>query len=342
MDTTIGYLHELREDLLDAAWRQALPEAGRRWRPRWRPTRRALAAAISMLVLVSAGLTGWAITRPNGTTRALAPTPIAGEPSFAAVQPGAVRQRLPAFIGASQPTHPADVPFTVNGQVNSIAPGDLSRIVKTASLTVIVARGTFAQRFQATMDVAARFGGYVQTSSTFGRRAGSLVMRIPAARFTPALDALRRLGTVDRQTVTGEDVTSQYIDLQARLRIAEARREVLFGLMAKATTIEQTIRVQNALDDVQLRIEQIEGDLNVLNNQTSKATIRFSMHEEGVGAASANVRNPSIPNAWDRAIAGFFGVVAAVVVGLGYVLPIGVLLIVLALVALGVRRRLAA
>jgi Domain of unknown function (DUF4349) len=344
MDTTIGYLDELREDLLDAAWREVMPGARKRTRSRWLPTRRVLAGVMATVVLVSAGLTGWIVTRPQATMRAssggYAFAPLAG-PSAKGLQQ--TRPQVP-HAGLGFPPgwqvgmrNPADVSV----RAGSIAIGDLTRIVKTADMTLVVPRSTFAQRFQAAMDVAARLGGFVQTSSTSGRRSGELLMRVPAGRFNPALDALRALGTVDQQTVTGKNVTSQYIDLQARIRIAKARRKVLFGLMSKATTIEQTIRVQNALDDVQLQIEQLQGQLNVLNNQTSKATIRLSMREEGVKPAEATVHKPSIPNAFDRSIAGFFGVISTVVVGLGYVVPIGLLLIALAFVALRVRRRLA-
>jgi hypothetical protein len=140
------------------------------------------------------------------------------------------------------------------------------------------------------------------------------------------------------QAIHGQDVTSQYVDLQARLRIARARREVLLKLMQKATSIEQTIRVQNALDETQLRIEQIQGQLNVLNDQTSLATITVALREEGVEPA-AKVENPSIVTAFKRGVSGFVAVVGAIVTGLGYLLPILAIVLIWWFVAARLRRR---
>jgi hypothetical protein len=94
--------------------------------------------------------------------------------------------------------------------------------------------------------------------------------------------------------------------------------------MDEATTIEQTIRVLNALDETQLRIEQIQGELNLLDDRTSLATIRVSLQEEGA-QPEEDVERASLPNAVERSIAGFVGVIAAIVVGLGYLIPLMVI-----------------
>jgi len=143
---------------------------------------------------------------------------------------------------------------------------------------------------------------------------------------------------VDSQQIRGRDVTAQYVDLHARLSVSKARRDVLIDLMSRATSIEQTIRVQNALDDVQLRIEEIQGQLNLLNDQTDKATIRMSMREKSVEPEEI-VENPSLSTAVDRSVAGFFGVMAAVVVGFGYLVPIAAVVVVAWFALRLVRRR---
>jgi hypothetical protein len=144
---------------------------------------------------------------------------------------------------------------------------------------------------------------------------------VPAPNFDETLRALRALGAVEVESVHGEDVTADYVDLHANLRIARARREVLLGLMADAVSIEQTIRVQNALDETQLRIEQLQGQLRLLEDRTSLATIDLRLREQGVEPES-EVEKASIPNAFERAVAGFVGVIAAIVIGLGYLLPL--------------------
>jgi hypothetical protein len=196
----------------------------------------------------------------------------------------------------------------------------VSRVIRTASIAVVIARDAFDERFGEAVDVAEEQGGFVADSRS-RNRSGSLTLRVPAANFDETLQALRALGTVEVESVHGTDVTADYVDLHANLRIARARREVLLGLMADAVSIEQTIRVQNALDETQLRIEQLQGQLRLLDDRTSLATIGLRLREQGVEPES-QVEKASIPNAFERAAAGFVGVIAVIVIGLGYLIPI--------------------
>jgi hypothetical protein len=188
-------------------------------------------------------------------------------------------------------------------------------------MSVVVPRDAFDQRFGEAVDAAESNGGYIQDSRTRDR-AGTLTIRVPAENFDETLRAIRVLGTVEVESIAGRDVTAEYVDLRARLRIGKSRREVLLRLMNKAVSIEQTIRVQNALDETQLRIEQVQGQLRLLDDRTSLATITLSLREQGV---SADVETASIPNAFERSVAGFVGVIAAIVIGLGYLLPIALI-----------------
>jgi hypothetical protein len=106
--------------------------------------------------------------------------------------------------------------------------------------------------------------------------------------------------------------------------------------MNKAVSIEQTIRVQNALDETQLRIEQVQGQLRLLDDRTSFGTISLSLREQGV---NAEVETASIPNAFERSAAGFVGVIAAIVIGLGYLLPLLIIGLLAWFVLARVRRR---
>jgi Domain of unknown function (DUF4349) len=63
--------------------------------------------------------------------------------------------------------------------------------------------------------------------------------------------------------------------------------------MADAVSIEQTIRVQNALDETQLRIEQLQGQLRLLDDRTSLATIGLRLREQGVEPESEVERRAS-------------------------------------------------
>jgi hypothetical protein len=216
------------------------------------------------------------------------------------------------------------VPLSSVGNVPTVGP----KIVKTADISVIVAKDGFDSAWTRASMVADKYGGYVVSSSTAGvkSKSASMVIRIPASRFDQARTDLAGLGTVDSQSINGTDVTSQFIDLQARLKTWQAQEAVLMRLMARANTIAETMTVQNSLQEVQYRIEQIQGQLRELHNQTAFATIQFSMRDQGVPVGPKPVaQKPSLVAALDRAVSGFLGVVSAVVVGLGYLIPLAVI-----------------
>ncbi len=201
-------------------------------------------------------------------------------------------------------------------------------VIKTATLEVQVSKGAFGRSFGGAMEIAGRYGGYVQSSSTSGTRvhSGSATIRVPSSGFEAAMADLSKLGTVQARSESGQDVTNEYIDLNARLRTWQTQETVLLRLLRNATSVEATLRVQSNLQDVQFRIEQIKGQLRVLENQTDLATIDLTIHEPGVAVhvrprPQADER-PSLAEAWSKAVDGFLGVVYATVVGLGYLVPI--------------------
>jgi hypothetical protein len=150
------------------------------------------------------------------------------------------------------------------------------------------------------------------------------------------------LGDVASSSVTGRDVTAQYIDYQAHLEILRARRTVLLRLMNQATTIGETISVENVLNDVELQIDQIEGQLRFLDAQVAESTIEVDLQEQHAAhaaAIAASVHNPSLHRAFDRAIQGLLAVLATVIVGLGYLVPVSILAGIVLVIVMLVRRR---
>jgi hypothetical protein len=205
-------------------------------------------------------------------------------------------------------------------QVPTLGP----RIVKTAAVTVEVRADAFDQRFQQATLLASRYGGFVASSSTTDsrHRSGTIVIRVPAAQFDVAIGDLRRLGSVKKEELSGQDVTAQFVDLEARLRNWESQEDVLLRLMARAKTIEESIKVQRQLQEVQLAVESIKGQLRVLTDQTDFATITLSMVE--AGAVQPRPKT-TLGKAWQEALGAFLSVIAAVVVGLGYLAPLALL-----------------
>jgi hypothetical protein len=332
METSIGYLKTVHGDLLaaariDAGGASSTPEASGGRKPRNRFPMGFVAAAATILVL--AGLIG-AIVRSDGVIEESATGSADGGGDAAGATGARAPTTVPGFDQAGPEASPA-----AGGAAQPLGPPTTSRIIRTGEISVIIPPDSFDDRFAAVVDAAEHNRGFVAESRS-RERAGTLTVRVPSSRFDETLSAIRDLGTVSVESLRGRDVTAEYVDLRARLRIEKSRREVLLRLMDRASSIEQTIRVRNALDETQLRIEQVQGQLRLLNDQTSFATITVDLREEGV---AAEVEAASIPNAFERAGAGFVGVIAAIIIGIGYLLPLVAIGLVIWFVVVQVRRR---
>jgi hypothetical protein len=232
---------------------------------------------------------------------------------------------------------PAGAPPAVVGKFQ--LPEISQRIIKTANVTIQVKKASFQQRFQQAAMVASSHGGFVSSSRTDEgrRRSGLLVIRIPASEFEAAMGELKALGVVKTEQVSGQDVTAQFVDLQARLRNWEAQETVLLRLMRQSKTIEDSLKVQRTLQDVQLAIEEILGQLRVLSDQTDLSTITLSMTEAG-GIVPKRDEGLTFARAWHQAVHAIAAVFAAIVIGLGYLIPIALVSLVLLVVWFGFRR----
>jgi hypothetical protein len=212
-------------------------------------------------------------------------------------------------------------------------------VIKTGDLRVRVPNGEFRQSVQEVVSIAGRYpGGFVLSTSIGGDEArfGTIVIRVPARSFEQALTDLEGLGEVRSENVTGQDVTQEFIDLEARLRNARSQEAVLLRLMDKASTVTDTIRVQGELQTVQLEIERLTGQLRYLEDQTSLGTITVSLVEAGAAPKPAG----TLQRAWKQALENTLGVVAAVIVGAGVVIPVAVLALVALLIVRQLRPRL--
>jgi hypothetical protein len=310
IDTEIQILRELERDLERAAALEVRNEARERRRP-WR----AWIGAAAAVVTLGWGI-GWVATQGVGSGSSESR---AG--SFSTV--GSAVDGAGGGAPELSPPTPSERPGrTGSGQ-------DLAKIVRDGNIAVVIPDGTFTQRFGDAVLMADRFGGFVLSQSTKGGESGSLVLRIPAQRFDAAMSAIGDLGKIASSEVTGKDVTADYIDQQARLTILEARRASLLRLLDQSTTLDSSLALSDRIDDVQFDIERSQGELRFLDAQVAESTLRVDMREADTPAAESetgdDIRNPSLGRAADRAEQGFLGVIATVLVGLGYLLPLAIL-----------------
>jgi hypothetical protein len=222
-------------------------------------------------------------------------------------------------------TAPSAAPAPAESSKGTAATADLSKIIKDGEMAVTIDTGSFRDKSADVFRIAGANGGSVLSSTTSQGTSGTFTLRIPAKRFERAMVQLQALGSVDSSAVQGQDVTAQYIDQKAHLQIYLSHRKFLYGLMAKATTTGQALALENQLQQVQLRIDQITGQLRYLNNQVAESTIKVDLHEPGaepLATGGSQVDNPSLGDAFSRAIQGFLRVLSVIVIGFGYLIPL--------------------
>ena len=352
METEFRFLDQLERDLRDAAARdRALdpaPRSGRsvateRSAPRRRhPSWVAVAASLAFLLCV-AGAIG-ALSQLGHSDEASS----AGSAAFDEA-PAAQATTAPDLrqVHGNTDTQSFGADYSMNdrGEATGGAGGagtatpaqDLSKIVRDGSITVVVPADGFGDAFDQASTIAESAGGFVLSSSISQEDQGTLTLRVPAKKLDGAVVKLRGLGRLAELSLSGRDVTADYIDLKARLQVLQTQRDLIVKLLNASTSVGGQLSLSNRFADVQTQIERIQGSLNVLNDKVDLATLKVTLREEGVAPtsdANDDVQHPSLGSAWDRAVQGFFGVIAAVVVGLGYLVP----LLVLAGAALLIRR----
>jgi hypothetical protein len=214
------------------------------------------------------------------------------------------------------------------------------KVIKDGQVELRVERDTFGDSVDEVMLLARRFGGSVQSTAIddSGEGRGTVIVRVPSDRFEDTLTELRDIGRIESQYVDTQDVTDEFVDLEARIRNARTAERVLLNLMDEASTIADTIRVQNQLERVQENIERMRGRLRVLEDQTSFSTLAVDVIEEGAPKEDPEEAGTLI-KAWRDAVDGFMGVISGVIVASGVVLPVAIMALIVALLVRRVRPR---
>lgn len=257
---------------------------------------------------------------------------------------GGLAQGSGAYNGASGAAAPADrsqaaKPNTVSDPV--LLAQSTQKLIQDATLTVKIGKGSFDSVSQRIIDIAQSAGGALfsmQTSQSDQDviNSGSVVIKVPSDQYTRVLGQLRSLGTVTAIQTSSQDVSGEYVDLEARLKNQKAQQAILLALMQRATTIQDSIAVQNQLSQVTGEIERIEGRVHYLDTQTTFSTISVNLIIPVAAAA-----RPAEPNLWEKSGIGdafatalrmSANVIAGMIIVLGFLLPFGIL-VVLGLVA---------
>jgi hypothetical protein len=254
---------------------------------------------------------------------AVAPSPDAGSPEFESVQDsGTVRVVAEDGSIVFRETSP---------QVFD------AKIIRDGRLDLRVELGSFGTSAEQVRVIAADLGGYVSSGETHIEElederyaVGWYTMRIPSDRFDEAVGRVEQLGERVSASLSSQDVTEEYVDLEGRLSYWRQQEQFYSALMDEAETVNDMIALQTQMQEVLLTIEQIEGRMRYLDSRTDFATLTVGLTEVPGGPVGPPVEpvitEPgTIEAAFDQAGEVLLATVAFLIVAAAVAIPLGIL-----------------
>ena len=206
------------------------------------------------------------------------------------------------------------------------------KIIQTASLDLQVE--DVADAFRKVGQIASAAGGFVlesSTSYTDERPQADITIRVPAEQYESVMEELRGLAVkVEKENSKAQDVTEEYIDLQAQLRNDQAIESRYIELLDRAQNITEVLTVQDRLDQVRLEIERVQGRINAINTLVDLGTISVHLEAPPVAEPKSEVKVDPLGAAgksWEASLVFLRAVSAGflvVVVFLWWLVPVAV------------------
>jgi len=166
-------------------------------------------------------------------------------------------------------------------------------IIKSAYLELEIEVGEFENTLFKLTRLAEQSGGFVSNTRSYSNpegnlTSGNIVIRIPEGKYNLAIDKIKEMGSVRNISISGQDVTQEYVDLESRLKNMKAQEEILLELMKQSKNVADSIEVQKELSYVQGEIEVIKGRMNYLGNMVSFSSIEVYLYEPEAIAPTSN------------------------------------------------------
>ncbi len=184
-------------------------------------------------------------------------------------------QQPPADSGGLEPLPDADARYTASRM-----------IIKNAEVKLLVSDTDLA--IDGVTQIVGDVGGYIISSRLWYQdyygenyKYAVLTLGVPVEQFETTLRRLRGLALrVLDETASGEDVTNQYVDLESQLRNLEATRDRIRSFLDQAKTVDEALRINQQLSDVEGQIEEIKGRMNYLTNRSAFSTVTVTLEPQ--------------------------------------------------------------
>jgi len=171
--------------------------------------------------------------------------------------------------------------------------------IKDATKRMIIKTGTMGIEVEKYDDaalkvneIAKKYGGYVSNTTSSqnssGKKQGTLTLKVPADKYEALVAETCTLGKVMSQNINANDVTEQYVDLEARLKTQKELEQRLIKLLAEKTArLTDVVEVEQKLASVRQVIESIDGKMRYMRNQSEMSTLTLSLYEPAILVTSS-------------------------------------------------------
>ena len=232
-----------------------------------------------------------------------------------------------------------------NGAIqSSLTPqtGTDRKIVYTASMRMESTR--FDDARAALLAAVEDCGGYLEStdqsgSAKEGSRWVSYTVRVPAVKYTAFLEQAGQAGSVLNLNESAQDITLEYVDVQARLESLESKKARLEALADKAETTADLLEIENQLTEVQYQLESYTRQMKVMDNQVDYCTVDISLREVATLTPTGVSFGERIADAFTGGWTAFAAFVQDAVVAIIYNLPLLIIFGILAAVLVPVLRK---
>ena len=259
----------------------------------------ALFVLLGMMVLSACG--GAAATQAPAAVEA---------PGFAVEQPAAesVAQADAAAKEESAPSSDLAVGpvYNVGSEPDNAAFAATHMIIKNADIKLLV-EDTDVAIDRATQAVG-DLNGYIISSRVWYQpwydgenyKYATITIGVPVDQFERTLTRLRGLAVkVLDETASGEDVSNQFVDLQSQVTNLEATRDRIKSFLEEAKTVDEALRINTELANVEAQIEQIKGQMNYLQDRSAFSTITINFEPVLPEELTPTPTPSPTPNPWN-------------------------------------------
>ncbi len=238
----------------------------------------------------------------------------------------------PADVGAAEMAPDSMVAPEARGADGSVATSGTTTLQRQ-----VVRSGSMSMRADdvATTVVTIRglttgAGGFVSAENTSagGDYAySSITVQVPAARLDAVIDAISKLGTVDTVDISAQDVTSQAVDLDARITALQASVDRMTDLLAQASDVTDLMTIEAQLSTRQADLDAVKAQRTWLADQVTMSTLAVTVQPV---ETVEPVETPGFGGGFESGWNALVSAVAVAVTAVGFFLPFLVLLAVIA------------